>query len=306
MGTFFEPPMVQLVKEINDKNKSTLTRALTASDFRIRQLAHNAVTGIRTVKLIATPESGLFGAVNNPGVTYERYSCATMWHIPPRVLVADGVLVTDVLNELSRTYNIPNFTVEPAVGDIVNPYDFPKEIIGTTVQFNGESSVTIELPVRSDSVGWYGPFRITCWNSAVDLGKLIPDANLIGLRYPDDTEGEDGSLSTLTFPVKFVDLPVTLAPVFMAVNNRLPADPENADIQELVKRITDHYGELGTDIDADDLSLTVAGAVVISTNLTDSTATEKQVILETVPVDGSIYKGRLYINRPTIRSPNPN
>lgn len=302
MENFYKDPMVQILAEINAKNKSTLTRDLTAQDIILVPVSSNDETGEREVIVKPAAGSEYYGAVRKPGVTYKRYVGQKLFVVQPRIWGVEGESYDVLLQRVAETYNLPPFTIEPAAGDTVNPYDFAKEERTRKVEFSGGVSAILQVQFRSDSVGYTNIFPVLVFNADLDLGRIIKNTALLGLRYPDDTEGKAGSMSTLTYPITF-EFPSISKEVLAVKGASLSTDVSDATVKAIVDQIFSYYGEDNiTDFQRSDIEEVVAGATVNQTNLLDAQGQPNNgdilIILDSTVVSGSKFIGQIYIRNP--------
>lgn len=302
MENFYKDPMQQVLAEINANNKSTLTRDLTAQDIILVPVSSNDETGEREVIVKPAPGSVYYGAVRKPGVTYKRYVGQKLFVVQPRIWGDEGEGYDVLLQRVAETYNLPPFTIEPAAGDTVNPYDFSKEMRTRKVEFSGGLSATLQIEFRADSVGYANIFPVLVFNTALDLGRIIKNTALLGLRYPDDTEGKTGSLSTLTYPVTF-ELPSISKEVLAVKGAQLSTDVSDQTVKAIVDDIIAYYGEDNiTAFTRPEIEAVVAGATVNETNLLDSQGQPNngdiQIVLDSTAVKDGKFIGQIYIRNP--------
>lgn len=302
MENFYKDPMVQILAEINAKNKSTLTRDLTAQDIILVPVSSNAETGEREVIVKPAPGSEYYGAVRKPGVTYKRYVGQKLFVVQPRIWGVEGETYDVLLQRVAETYNLPPFTIEPAAGDSVNPYDFGKGERARKVEFSGGVSAILQVEFRDDSVGYVNIFPVLVFNADLDLGRIIKNTALLGLRYPDDTEGKTGSMSTLTYPITF-EFPSISKEVLGVKGAALSTDTSDATVKAIVDQIISYYGEDNiTAFQRSDIEAVVAGSTVNETNVLDSQGQPNNgdilIILDAATVTDSKFIGQIYIRNP--------
>lgn len=302
MENFYKDPMVQILAEINAKNKSTLTRDLTAQDIILVPVSSNAETGEREVIVKPAPGSEYYGAVRKPGVTYKRYVGQKLFVVQPRIWGVEGETYDVLLQRVAETYNLPPFTIEPAAGDSVNPYDFGKAERARKVEFSGGVSAILQVEFRDDSVGYVNIFPVLVFNADLDLGRIIKNTALLGLRYPDDTEGKTGSMSTLTYPITF-EFPSISKEVLGVKGAALSTDTSDATVKAIVDQIISYYGEDNiTAFQRSDIEAVVAGSTVNETNVLDSQGQPNNgdilIILDAATVTDSKFIGQIYIRNP--------
>lgn len=300
MELFFKDPIVQIIAELNEKNKDTLKRPLTVTDLEFTEVSSNEDTGSREV--IARPASGAeyFGVIRNPGVKYRRYVGTRMFVVQPRIWGVNGETYPDLIKRMAKMYNLPEFTIEPKAGDKTKPYDFGKEVQSQKID-QGDSwlSFTMQIQFNASSLGWVGIFPITVYNAERDLGKIIKDTQLDALAYPDDTKGEAGSMSTLTYPIEF-ELPASAQATLTTVGNKLASDKDDDTVKAIIDQIMEYYEFTAGDDARASLESTVPGSEVIASNLAATTDTDKQVILKMVLPAGDtpMFIGNIYLNNP--------
>lgn len=302
MENFYKDPMQQVLAEINAKNKSTLTRDLTAQDIILVPVSSNDDTGEREVIIKPAPGSEYYGAVRKPGVTYNRYVGQKLFVVQPRIWGEEGESYDVLLQRVAETYNLPPFSIEPAAGDAVNPYDFSKGERDRKVGFSGGTFATLQVEFRSDSVGYAGIFPVLVFNAALDLGRIIKNTALLGLSYPDNTEGKTGSLSTLTYPIAF-EFPSISKEVLALKGAMLSTDVSDATVKAIVDQIISYYGEDNiTAFQRTDIEAVVAGSTVNETNVLDSQGQPNNgdilIILDAVTTEDSKFIGQIYIRNP--------
>lgn len=306
MELFYKDPLEQILAEINTKNSATLKRDLTAADVLFTQVSSNDDTGVREIIVKAKPGADYYGAVKNPGVTYKRYVGTKLFLVYPRIWGVSGETYDVMIQRTAELYNLPPFTIEPAEGDTVNPYDFGKEVRTQVADNGGDGSwqsFTMQLQFRDDSIGYVGIFPVIVYNADRDLGKIIKNTALDGLVYPDDTGGTTGSLSTLTYPIEF-DLPSISKEVLGVVGASLSTDASDPTVTAIVDQIIAYYesGNIGN-FERADLESVIAGATVTETNLLGEGGVENTsnvvIVLSAVTVAEAKFVGHLYIRDPS-------
>lgn len=294
MDHFFERPIVQILKELNAKNASTLKRDLVEGDLVFTEVSSNPITGAREVNAAPASGTGYFGVLRDPGVTYNRYVGGLMFHIYPRVVVPAETTFVDIINKVAEIYNLPAFEIEPEAGDPTGTYDFGKEVHGR-IYPGGEGEFTVQISADPRSIGWVGQFPIIVYDAAYDLGTIVTKRDLDALIYPDDTKGDTGSMSTLSYPVKFTlssDAKVTLG----TVGNKLSTDVDDPLVAALIAQIKEYYVNANDPTAINTIDLIIPGSTVVISTL--PATGETQVVLDTVVAEGASYIGKLYINNP--------
>lgn len=300
MVLFFKDPLIQVIDELNEKNKATLAEPFKPSDLTFSEASFSTVTGVRQVIARPTQGSKFFGAIKDPGITYTRYNAAKMWlGTIPKVVVSQSDNYATILDALTTAYCLPPFSIEPAAGDATKPYDFAKEVHNETIDFGGTPTKDITVSFRADSFGWYGNLTIRCYDRSRNVASLISTYDLEGLKYPDDTLGMNGSMSTLTYSVPF-ELPQSSYELLGRVGAVLPnaADPL---VVKIVDCIMGHYSFEDVAATRASLLASVAGSVVTSTNLTVEGATPIQITIASKKHAGALFVGNLVINNPVFK-----
>jgi hypothetical protein len=313
MELFYKDPLEQILAEINTKNAATLKRDLTAADVLFTQVSSNDDTGVREIIVKAKPGADYYGSVKNPGVTYKRYVGDKLFVVTPRIWGQSGETYDVLVQRMAELYNLPPFTIEPAEGDTVNPYDFAKDLRTRVADDGGDGtwqSFTMQIQFRDDSIGYVGIFPIVVYNADRDLGKIIKNTALDGLTYPDDTGGTTGSLSTLTYPIEF-DLPSISKEVLGVVGSSLSTDVSDATVKAIVDQILSYYeaGNIAS-FERADLESVIAGATVTESNLLGEGGVENTsnvvIVLSAVAAENAKFVGHLYIRDPSFEGGSGN
>lgn len=302
MQTFYKDPLVQILEEINAKNSATLKRELTASDIKLVQVSSNDETGAREVMIRPAAGSEYYGVVKNPGVTYNRYVGQKLFVVQPRIWGLPGESYDVLVQRMAQMYNLPPFTIEPAEGDLENPYDFGKDLRTRKADDTEFHSFTMQIEFRGDSIGYTGIFPIIVFNANLDLGKIIKNVQLEGLMYPDNTGGLTGSLSTLTYPITFT-LPSISKEVLGVVGAQLSTDVSDATVKAIVDQILSYYETSNiSDFTRADIEAVIAGATVAESNLMGDGGVENtvdvQIVLTGTTVENAKFIGSIYIRSP--------
>ena len=302
METFYKDPLVQILEEINAKNSATLKRELTENDIHLVQVTSNDDTGAREVMIRPKAGSEYYGVVKNPGVTYKRYVGQKLFVVQPRIWGLPGEAYDVLLQRVAQMYNLPPFTIEPAEGDLVNPYDFAKNVRTQKAGDDNWTSFTVQAEFRGDSIGYVGIFPVVVYNANLDLGKIIKNVQLDGLMYPDNTQGLTGSLSTLTYPITFT-LPSISKEVLGVVGGQLSTDVNDMTVKAIVDQILSYYesGNIGN-FERTDIESVIAGATVTESNLMGDggveNTTDVQIVLVAPTVANAKFIGHIYIRSP--------
>lgn len=300
MVLFFKDPLIQVIDELNEKNKTTLAEPFKPSDLTFTEASFSTVTGVRQVIARPTQGSKFFGAIKDPGITYTRYNAAKMWlGMIPKVVVSQSDDYATILNALTTAYCLPPFSIEPSAGDATKPYDFAKEVRNETIDFGGAPTKDITVSFRADSFGWYGNLIIRCFDRSRNVAALISGYDLEGLKYPDDTQGLNGSMSTLTYPVAF-ELPQSSYELLGRVGAVLPIATDPL-VVAIVDCIMAHYTFEDVTATRAALVASIAGSVVTSTNLTVEGANPIQITIASKNHAGAMFVGNVVINNPVFK-----
>lgn len=304
MTTFYKDPIVQIVEELNEKNKETLTRPLEITDLAFTEVSNNPATGEREVIARATTDASYYGTIRNPGVKYKRYLGHKLFTVSPRVTGKSGETYAAIANRLAEEYNLPPFKIQPSEGDTSDNYDLPYSLNTRTIDNEDWSSVEVTLVFEPNSIGYAGGITVNVYNADRDLSKLVVKRSLDGLVYPDNTKGETGSLSTLTYPVKWV-LPTAARATLSEAEATLPAEASDPIIKEMIESIVNFYlleeeeaGPLRTA-----LAAVLPGAKVLTTDLAaEGVLTGKEVVtIEAVAAEKATWVGTVYVRGPEFR-----
>lgn len=301
MTTFYKDPIVQIIEELNEKNKDTLTRPLEITDLAFTEVSNNPATGEREVIAHATSGASYYGTIRNPGVKYKRYLGHKLFTVAPRVTGKSGETYAAIANRLAEEYNLPPFKIQPSEGDTADNYDLPYSLNTRTIDNEDWSSVEVTLVFEPKSIGYAGGITVNVYNADRDLSKLVVKRSLDGLVYPDNTKGETGSLSTLTYPVKWA-IPEAGRAILSEVGQTLPAEENDPIIVAMIDSIVNFY--VLEDAEANTMSTALLsvlpGSKVLSTNLaaTGELTGEEIITLEAKPADGVPWIGTVYIRGP--------
>ncbi|WNT47111.1 virion structural protein [Salmonella phage SPLA10] len=301
MTTFYKDPIVQIVEELNEKNKDTLTRPLEINDLVFTEVSNNPTTGEREVIARAASWANYYGTIRNPGVKYKRYLGHKLFMVAPRVSGSTGDSYADIAMRLAEEYNLPPFKIQPSEDSTKQDYDLPFSLHSRTIDNEDWSSVEVTLVFEPTSIGYFGGVTVNVYNAERDLSQIVVNRSLDGLVYPDDTKGETGSLSTLTYPVKWA-IPEAGRAILSEVGQTLPAEENDPIIVAMIDSIVNFY--VLEDAEANTMSTALLsvlpGSKVLSTNLaaTGELTGEEIITLEAKPADGVPWIGTVYIRGP--------
>lgn len=303
MTTFYKDPLEQIIEELNQKNSDTLTRPLTAADLVFTEVKNNPATGDREVIAKAAQGAMYYGTIRNPGITYKRYLGHKLFAMAPRVTALTGDSHADIAIRLAEVYNLPPFKIQPSEDSTKQVYDLPFSLHSKTIEGDDWSSIEVTLIFEPDSIGYFGGITVNVYNAERDLAVIVANRALDSLTYPDNTNGEKGSLSTLTYPVTYTLSKPTLN-VLAQQGQVVSSDENDPTADGIVDAIVNFYILDGSDESEMRAAMykVVRGATVQRTNITpEGTTPEGQeglVVLKPKADTAEVWVGDIYIRNP--------
>lgn len=283
-----------IIEEFYELNKDHMARPPTIAEFKITEVANDPATRRREIKVEPSILSTFSGKVENPGLTYTRWTQGTFFpgHILRVTDDSNPISVTTVLEKFREMYNLGKWQDSKLAGVTGYIQDFEENVWLQEIPWpNGKWETEITIPFSTKSLGWAGELKITVYSPKREHDLQNPNLNLMLNR----------TLTRLTYPghgteskvdLGIVTLPARLTPGY--VMDAVAADPAEITLDfNMADELTTIYA-VDCNLDgaaAEELTGKMVGKKLLITADLESKTFNRVGILDTV-VEGAFYKGK--------------